>query len=216
MEVFESIKPVIPPNLGWLDCKVSDDIMHKMSETIRMGEEKNISASERLAGHLFKEFSILEDANWFIQEVIAPLIDSYEYNFKSLSGDMMTKNHRYTALDLWVNYQRKGDFNPIHYHSGAYSFVLFFNIPTNWETENQEVLNVKKEPCISDFSFVYSDLLGEIKQEYFHLNESDNGRLIFFPAKLRHLVNPFYKSDDLRITISGNIGLNSDLVIEPL
>jgi inosine/xanthosine triphosphate pyrophosphatase family protein len=35
------------------------------------------------------------------------------------------------------------------------------------------------------------------------------GKIAFFPSKLSHCVYPFYSSDDVRISISGNIKLDS-------
>ena len=33
--------------------------------------------------------------------------------------------------------------------------------------------------------------------------------MLFFPAKLHHIVYPYYNCDEDRITISGNIGLDA-------
>ena len=35
------------------------------------------------------------------------------------------------------------------------------------------------------------------------------GTMVFFPAQLRHAVYPFYNCDEERISISGNIALNT-------
>ena len=40
------------------------------------------------------------------------------------------------------------------------------------------------------------------------LSPEDEGRMLFFPAWLRHMVYPFYECEEERITISGNIDLN--------
>ena len=31
--------------------------------------------------------------------------------------------------NFWVNYQKQYEFNPLHDHSGIYSFVIFVKIP---------------------------------------------------------------------------------------
>jgi len=37
------------------------------------------------------------------------------------------------------------------------------------------------------------------------LSKKEEGEMILFPAKLNHLVYPFYTSSGIRISISGNI-----------
>jgi hypothetical protein len=39
-----------------------------------------------------------------------------------------------------------------------------------------------------------------------YVDKEWEGKIALFPAKLNHLVYPFYTSDEPRISISGNIG----------
>ena len=41
------------------------------------------------------------------------------------------------------------------------------------------------------------------------MNPDKEGTMLFFPAKLQHCVYPFYNCDEDRISISGNIKLNT-------
>ena len=61
------------------------------------------------------------------------------------------------------------------------------------------------EPMASKLSFIVFDSLGEISELNVPVDKSFENRMIMFPAKLQHLVYPFYTSDDYRITCSGNI-----------
>ena len=47
------------------------------------------------------------------------------------------------------------------------------------------------------------------KSKVIKLNKKDEGRIVFFPAPMEHIVYPFYTSDEFRISISGNILLNT-------
>ena len=38
--------------------------------------------------------------------------------------------------------------------------------------------------------------------------------MLFFPAELRHQVYPFYNCDEPRITIAGNVGYDTDIVLK--
>ena len=48
-------------------------------------------------------------------------------------------------------------------------------------------------------------MLGDISYYTYFLNKESEGTILFFPAKLMHIVHPFYNCDKERITISGNI-----------
>jgi hypothetical protein len=41
------------------------------------------------------------------------------------------------------------------------------------------------------------------------VDKTFEGKIAFFPSKLSHCVYPFYSSDGIRISISGNIKLDS-------
>ena len=51
-------------------------------------------------------------------------------------------------------------------------------------------------------------MLGDIIYYEYLLDKNSEGRMLFFPAKLNHLVQPFYNCDKERISISGNIRLD--------
>ena len=60
-----------------------------------------------------------------------------------------------------------------------------------------------------DFEFVYNDITGRICTQLINLTNIDEGKIIMFPSKLPHCVYPFYNTDELRISISGNILLEN-------
>ena len=81
-------------------------------------------------------------------------------------------------------------------------------IPYDWE--DQKTLPLFKDILESNikagnFEFEYSNSLGESKNMEYRLSPKFNGIMLFFPAKLRHCVYPFYKIDEPRISIAGNI-----------
>ena len=113
------------------------------------------------------------------------------------------------ALDtFWVNYQYQTEFNPYHDHDSVYSFAIWMKIPYSWEEQ-------KKSPKFSDmrdinrkvgnFEFEYMDTLGVIRQYAYQLSPKDEGTMLFFPARLRHCVYPFFETEEPRISIAGNL-----------
>ena len=114
--------------------------------------------------------------------------------------------------DVWVNYQKKYEMNPIHNHGGELSFVIWMNIPYDLEQE-------KKYPSIvgsknfkngtTAFTFLHTtdgneDFSG-INDHKIQLDKSYEGKMILFSSKLPHMVYPFFTSDEYRISIAGNL-----------
>jgi hypothetical protein len=107
---------------------------------------------------------------------------------------------------LWVNYQKQHEFNPSHRHGGLYSFVVFMKIPTHWKEQHALPFSVNSNtPCASNFEFLLGNETGEVQPIPFPLSPEDEGRMLFFPATLKHQVYPFFECEEERITISGNI-----------
>lgn len=105
---------------------------------------------------------------------------------------------------FWINYQRPGEFIPLHRHSGIFSFVVWVSLP-ELVTKNLEAeqWNLSKG-YQGQFEFVYTDMLGQIKSVRLADEKSWEGKICVFPAELHHQVYPHY-SNEYRITVSGNV-----------
>ena len=107
-----------------------------------------------------------------------------------------------------MNYQYKTEFNPYHDHSGVYSFAIWMKIPYSWDQQNKlpQFTDIKEENRkAGNFEFEYIDTLGGVRTFGYKLSPEDEGTMLFFPAKLRHCVYPFYDTDEPRISIAGNL-----------
>jgi hypothetical protein len=81
-------------------------------------------------------------------------------------------------------------------------------IPTRWIEQNfSNDVKSSTKPVRSSFTFTYTNILGEIVTYEYRLNPEDEGTILFFPGKLNHQVYPFYNSDEVRVSISGNIDI---------
>ena len=109
---------------------------------------------------------------------------------------------------LWVNYQKKYEFNPLHDHAGVFSFVIFVKIPYDLKKEDNyfnELDKTQQQIHNSRFCFVNTKADGEIHNTAIDVDKSFEGKMFLFPSIQQHLVYPFYTSNDYRITISGNL-----------
>jgi hypothetical protein len=110
--------------------------------------------------------------------------------------------------DMWVNFQKKGEFIPLHSHGGVFSFVIWMDIP--YHPKDESILpfvncESSRSTC-GNFTFTHSsDKSREVIQHVIPMSPEFNGYCCFFPSDLCHQVYPFYTSDKDRISISGNI-----------
>jgi len=107
---------------------------------------------------------------------------------------------------LWVNFQRKHEFNPVHVHEGLFSFVFWHKIPYKMSDEIARYPNMRPDQVkAGHFVFLQTNEMGRIQSIDLAVDNSWEGKVALFPADLNHAVYPFFTSDDVRITISGNV-----------
>ena len=205
----EEIGVFSPPNYGFLQKRLSDKEMDFLWRCI---DNRKGSHKSKLAGQIHESNVLVDKSDWFYLNTIKPLMKKYYESFiRSPAYNIPTNQYHPCYLEsFWVNYQKQNEFNPLHDHSGIFSFIIWMKIPTKHEEQNKNPLasgaNSKK---ISVVEFVYSNILGEHETYGFEMNPMLEGTMVFFPSKLRHCVYPFYNCDEDRISVSGNIKLNT-------
>jgi hypothetical protein len=114
--------------------------------------------------------------------------------------------NRNNQPDMWVNFQQKGEYNPLHSHSGTLSFVIWVKIPYDLENE-KNLPNIIRSNTASGpaFTFVHSGFSEQVSVYNIPIDKSYEGKMIIFPSWLQHMVSPFYTSNDFRISVSGNL-----------
>ena len=109
--------------------KIPDDLFNKLKKIIK---NKSVKVNSALAGQIEEEYEINDAVPFFEKFLLEKII-----NNKKLMTDC---NARYQILDknlpiylrrMWVNYQKKHEFNPVHKHDGIFTFILFIPIITN-------------------------------------------------------------------------------------
>ena len=83
-------------------------------------------------------------------------------------------------------------------------------IPTKHFEQNKNPISLNANThAISAFQFQFTDILGQIRPYLYEMNPEIEGKMLFFPSKLSHTVYPFFNCGEDRISISGNIILNT-------
>jgi hypothetical protein len=166
-----------------------------------------------LVGHIKKEFR-LSKSKKLIQSLTKPFLAEYTENYLKHEHTLDTDNFRLGKI--WVNFQKKHEFNPFHHHRGVVSFVIWISIPYNSEDEAKIYPDVNENNKAGSFEFQYLNYLGQIKFKTIPADKKYENTMIMFPAGLKHCVYPFYTSDDYRISVSGNFdahyGVDTDLL----
>tara|TARA_R100000426_G_scaffold23391_2_gene20192 strand:+ start:4219 stop:4809 length:591 start_codon:yes stop_codon:yes gene_type:complete len=187
---------------------VPKDILSKLDECI---DEKGLNpVNGDLAGNIMHEYSIPKG-----KPIVSPMLMHMVTEFNKKYPNYIKKAHstvNYKQVDielfnLWVNFQKKHEFNPMHVHDGLYSFVIWHKVPYDIKDEKARLPNIRDEDFRAGmFAFFYSEPGGKIYQEAIPVDKNWQGKIALFPASLDHCVYPFYTSDDYRVSISGNIG----------
>lgn len=197
-------------DVGAFIADIPDDLMLSLNRQIKQIQNNftdSKSYTDSLVGHIKHEYELekTKELDNFINECVV------EYNKKWPEYlddvNVLSFDAPVGLYNSWVNFQKKYEFNPPHGHSGIFSFVIWFKIPYDLEEELNYFSNVHQGSKTSLFNFLYTDGLGKIKTYNVHVNKQFEGKICFFPAQLYHYVNPFYTSDEYRISVSGNVKL---------
>ena len=182
---------------------LKEDSDKVLEECLNIFSRKNkVSANHVLAGNIQHEYEASSKLNRLFDQVFKEII---KHSLESSGFDIEFESK---LTSCWVNFQEKYEFNPIHSHSGDYSFVYWAQIPYNLEDElNHPSSKKSRKPCPTEFNFVYTNILGSIVNMNIELDSNSAGKMVIFPAALKHSVYPFYTSDDYRISVSGNFTL---------
>ena len=194
-------------NHGWLEYKLDQTELNYLWSCVNDQEVKK-SWSHNLAGNIDSSFLLKDKNNWFFNNTLINLVDSYGESFENLGKKVAVfsddeKLLQYAMNSWWVNYQKQSEFNPSHNHTGIYSFVIWLKIPYEYDEQNKDNKSNAKEK--GNFSFHHIDILGENSCTSYKLGKEYEGTMLFFPSKLSHEVFPFYNCEEERISISGNI-----------
>jgi hypothetical protein len=203
------------PNYGYSLGKLPDDVLSNIKEEILV-IKKNISSKEKihknLAGHLETQI-YLDKTNEIIKPYILDLavqyITHWSYECEIYKNFPSNEPLSFELDKVWVNFQKKYEYNPLHDHCGVFSFVSWIDIPYELKDE-MEMSHVTSSnfAMATTFNFVFTNIFGDVQSFPFFVEKQHEGTILFFPSRLKHLVYPFFTSNEYRISISGNLFLS--------
>jgi len=206
-------------NLGYIDEKMPDDVFKIVLDEIDIAAGQKVPHNTKLVGNIEEQYlmGFKNQVNMYkLETYLRGLAGIYEkkFNYMSCMGNQTMSLDQGMSFDLrlrncWVNFMKKYEFNPIHNHSGLYSFVIFVKIPFELDKEfaSPRTQN-EKQRFPGCFSFYCGNGLGEFVPHVIEADSTWEQVIMLFPSITQHCVYPFYTSDDYRITVSGNLYLN--------
>jgi len=200
------------PNVGVMEGQLPEDTVESLWKLIEESKKQPEDMKHDLAGNISS--SIRLDANSpLIQDFVKNVIPIYiEQTIKSYGAPWRTtmkEGQGWSLESLWVNFQRKHEFNPPHDHSGVYSFVIWMQIPTSYAEQKKLPICAESNAkgTISNFAFHYTNSLGRVSQFVYNMEKEAEGYMVMFPSEMKHQVFPFFENDGERISISGNVDI---------
>jgi len=203
------------PNIGVVEGKLPEDIIKNIWKLIKEAKKKPEDMKSELAGNISSSIRLdgssplLAD---FMKDILPSFIDSHIKSYGAPWRTTIKEGEGFNLESLWVNFQKKHEFNPPHDHSGIYSFVIWMQIPTSYAEQKKLPICAESNAsgAISNFAFHYTNSLGRVSQFIYNMEKEAEGYMVMFPSEIKHEVFPFYESKGQRISISGNLTIGAE------
>jgi len=193
------------PNLGYIFAdvpKVILDTLTKETDAIQADFSEGKPYNANLVGNIEHEYQLFK-SRAPVEQWLAEVSKEY---FKHNTHLGIHNPRTFHLHSMWANFQKKHEYNPLHNHFGALSFVIWLKVPFNIEDEfaqeSQKNAILKTAGC---FELAYTDALGSVSLELFKVDRTFEGKMLLFPSQIKHAVHPFVTSDEYRISVSGNL-----------
>jgi len=200
------------PNVGVVEAQLPEDVTKDIWKVIKKARKKPENMKGELAGNISSSIKLDSSSpllEKFIGEVIPSFMDSHIQNYGAPWRTVMKEGEGFNLESLWVNFQKKHEFNPPHDHSGVFSFVIWMQIPTSYAEQRKLPVCAESnaDNHISNFAFSYTNTLGKVSTFAYNMEKEAEGYMVMFPSQMLHQVFPFYENDGERISISGNVNI---------
>ena len=191
-----------------LPTSIFDELKLRISQVDRTN--KNLKWNMHLAGNIRDEYVLdpnFPDLYKFLDDFIFEKQDLRDYVYRQKIKAVVKDAPVLLYLaNLWVNFMKKHEFNPVHKHFGVFSFVIFVKVP--FVFQDQAEIGPGKESnsnSVGALDFIHMGLDNEVHSTTKLVDKTYEGTGYIFPANLCHTVYPYYEIEEERITVSGNL-----------
>ena len=178
------------------------------------GGKVEFDASGLLAGRILKQTEL--------QSLISPDLEHHIIEhcirFNEIThGQQLDETPSMTMKAIWSNIQEAREYNPPHYHTGSFSFVVYCRNDLEKFSLEEIQDNPYDAPHAGSTEMTQlRKLAGLIELQYGEPNWMNwntyqfvprRGDIIIFPSWLRHTVYAHYEPDCVRVSVAGNIDI---------
>ena len=131
-------------NIGFVLADLPEDIFLKVKQCcsdIEKDPNGAKPANAILAGAIDQEYFVdgLKDV---LEPYLIWLSNEYDSHYHYTQTvdymDIGDRKWQFSVDNVWANFQRKHEFNPVHNHGGTLSFVIWVQIPYDLEEEDKQ------------------------------------------------------------------------------
>ena len=192
--------------------QVDDNIVKELDARIEeTGGKPEFDASGQLAGRIKKQTHLDEVISDTTRNVILNHCKNF---FEQTSGGQELPMSAMTLDSIWSNIQEAREYNPVHQHTGNFSFVIYTRndledlsveeIQDN-EYDNKVVDYDNQKPLAGMIELFYGEGNWMNWTSFQHIPK--RGDILIFPSWLRHTVYAHYETGKIRISVAGNVSL---------
>ena len=196
-------KKIELPNYGILDVTLEKNVLDHLHHLVEKYEPDDAK----------QQWMLIDDENRFQKEVLNPIIQEYVTDYGFPEKLKTTHIHDLTFQKFWANYTGKGEYQALHNHDAIWSFVIWLKLPA--VANDEQSVKEAMHPDAGDFILTYSDIIGRTRKVNWKLEKQYNeGHMLLFPSDLYHAVYPHFQTDEKRLSLAGDIVINSNVVTD--
>ena len=196
-------KKIELPNYGILDVTLEKNVLDHLHHLVEKYEPDDAK----------QQWMLIDDDNRFQKEVLNPIIQEYVTDYGFPEKLKTTHIHDLTFQKFWANYTGKGEYQALHNHDAIWSFVIWLKLPA--VANDEQSVKEAMHPDAGDFILTYSDIIGRTRKVNWKLEKKYNeGHMLLFPSDLYHAVYPHFQTDEKRLSLAGDIVINSNVVTD--
>ena len=196
-------KKIELPNYGVLDITLDKEHLDHLHHLVEKYEPDDAK----------QQWMLIDDDNRFQKEVLNPIIQGYVTDYGFPEKLKTTHIHDLTFQKFWANYTGKGEYQALHNHDAIWSFVIWLKLPA--VANDEQSVKDAMHPDAGDFILTYSDIIGRTRKVNWKLEKQYNeGHMLLFPSDLYHAVYPHFQTDEKRLSLAGDIVINSNVVTD--
>ena len=176
------------------------DVLNDFIDQI-LKDEKKIEDNyygNQLAGEIKFELKLSND---FINQNLYQLLKDYVFNFVKSTTRKELKT--FEIISSWAVCQFESDYNPVHWHNGHISGVMYTKMPKDFGS------SYKKDNWNGNIAFLQGAT--QFTSTGAFRAKPEIGDLYLFPSNMMHTVYPFFSSEERR-SISFNAFLDEETV----